>query len=129
MASNDANLNTNSQENDETLDSSEIPINEMVLLVQIKHVNGRPMEPEILTSNTFHDLCIQANPEHEPHAVEILSPYQICVSYREGIVLGHVVGEHMAVESWMDFLVLITVVIIKQMKVNEIIIARHKLRK
>ena len=87
------------------------------------------MEPEILTSDTFCDLCIQANPEHEPHAVEILSPYKICVSYREGIVLGHVAGELMAVESWMDFPVLITVVIIKQMKVNEIIIARHKSRK
>ena len=61
--------------------------------------------------------------------VKILSPFEICVSYREGIVLGHVAGELMAVESWMDFPVLITIVIIKQTKVNEIIIARHKSRK
>ena len=61
--------------------------------------------------------------------VKILSPYEICVSSREGIVLGHVAGEIMAVESWMDFPVLITVVIIKQTKVNEVIIARHKSRK
>ena len=87
------------------------------------------MEPEILTTDTFHDLCIQTNPKHEPHMVKILSPFEICVSYREGIVLGHVAGELMAAESWMDFPVLITIVIIKQMKVNEIIIARHKSRK
>ena len=87
------------------------------------------MEPEILITDTFHDLCIQTNPEHEPHVVKILSTYKICVSYREGIVLGHVAGELMAVESWMDFPVLITVVIIKQMKVNEIVIARRKSRK
>ena len=87
------------------------------------------MEPETLTTDTFHDLCIQTNPEHEPHGVKILRPYEICVSYREGIVLGHIAGELMAVESWMDFPVLITIVIIKQTKVNEIIIARHKSRK
>ena len=69
------------------------------------------------------------NAEHEPHVVKILSPYEICVSYREGIVLGHVAQELMAVESWMDFPVLITAVIIKQTKVNEIVIARHKSRK
>ena len=120
MVSNGANFNTNPQGNDETLHSSEVLINEMVLLVQIKHVDGRPMEPELFTSDSFCDLCIQANPEHEPHAVKILSPFKIYVSYREGIVLGHVAGELMAVESLMDFPVLITVVIIKQIKVNKI---------
>ena len=129
MASNGANLNTNPQGNDETPDLNEVSINEMVLLVQIKHVDGRPMKPEILTTNTFPDLCIQTNPEHESHVVKILSPYKICASYREGIVLDQVAGELMAVESWMDFPVLITVVIIKQTKVNEIVIARCKSRK
>ena len=129
MASNDANLKTKPQGNDETPDSNEVSINEMVLLVRIEHVNRRPMEPEILTTNIFCDLCIQTNHEHEPHVVKILSPYEICVSYREGIVLGHVAGELMAVESLMDFSVLITVVINKQMKVNEIMVARCKSRK
>ena len=87
MASNGANLNTNPQRNDETPDSDEVSINEMVLLVQIEHINRRPMEPKILTADTLCDLCIQTNPKHEPHVVKILSPYKICVSYREGIVL------------------------------------------
>ena len=80
MASNGANLNTNPQGNDETPDSNEVSINDMVLLVQIEHVDGRPMEPELLTTDTFCDLCIQTNPEHEPHVVKILSPYEIYVS-------------------------------------------------
>ena len=69
------------------------------------------MEPEILTTDAFCDLCIQTNPEHESHVVKILSPYKICVSYREGIVLDHVAGELMAVESRMDFSVLFTIVL------------------
>ena len=67
MASNGANLNTNPQGNDETPDSNEVLINEMVLLVRIEDANGRPMEPEILTANIFRDLCIQTIPECEPH--------------------------------------------------------------
>ena len=34
----------------------------MVLLVRVEQVNGRPMEPEILTEATFKELCSYYNP-------------------------------------------------------------------
>ena len=40
--------------------------------------------------------------------------------------MGHVAGELMAIESWMDFLILVTVVIIKRSKVDAIVEARQK---
>ena len=43
-------------------------------------------------------------------------------------VLGQVAGELMAVESWMDFPILITVVIITESKVDYIVEASHKHR-
>ena len=55
-----------------------IPINPMVLLIRIEHVNGRPIEPEILTEATFRELCLYANSSYEPYAVEILIPHEIC---------------------------------------------------
>ena len=58
-----------------------VPINPMVLLVRIEHVNGRPIEPEILTETTFRELCLYANSSYEPYAVEILSPHEICITY------------------------------------------------
>ena len=100
----------------------------MVLLVRIEHVDGRPLEPEMLTEETFHELCQYANPDHEPFAIEILSPHEICVTYRQGVSLGQVTGELMAVESWRDFPILITVVIIKRSKVDLIVEVRRKYR-
>ena len=51
---------------------------------------------------------------------------EICLTYKQGITLGHVAGELMAIESWMDFPILVTVVIIKRSKVDAIVEARQK---
>ena len=58
-----------------------ILINPMVLLVRIEHVDGRPIEPEILTEATFCELCLYTNSSYEPYAVELLSPHEICITY------------------------------------------------
>ena len=42
--------------------------------------------------------------------------------------MGHVAGELMAIESWMDFPILVTVVIIKRSKVDTIVEARQNNR-
>ena len=105
-----------------------VPINPMVLLVRIEHVNGRLMEPEILMETTFRELCLYANSSYEPYAVEILSPHEICITYRQGVSLGLVAGELMAIESWRNFPILITIVIIKRSKVDSIVEVRQKYR-
>ena len=121
------NSNTSGSDNySETND--EVQVNSMVLLVRIKHVDGRPIEPEILTETTFCELCQFANSNHEPFAIEILSPHEVCITYRQGVSLGQVAGELMAIESWRDFPILITVVIIKRSKVDSIVEVRQKYR-
>ena len=100
----------------------------MVLLVRVKHVDGWPIEPEIFTETSFRELCAHTNPVHIPHAVEILSPHKVCLTYQQGIILGHVAGELMAVKSWMDFPILVMVVIMKRSKVDEIVEVRQKHR-
>ena len=130
MASNEnigENSNTSGSDNySETND--EVQVNPMVLLVRIKHVDGRPIEPEILKETTFCELCQFANPNHEPFAVKILSPHEVCITYRQGVSLGQVAGELMAIESWRDFPILITIIIIKRSKVDSIVEVRQKYR-
>ena len=106
-----------------------ILINPMVLLVRIEHVDGRLIEPEILTETTFCELCLYANSCYEQYAVEILSPHEICITYRQGVSLGQVAGELMVIKSWRDFPILITVVIIKRLKVDSIVEVRQNIGK
>ena len=130
MASNEnfgENSNTSRSENYDEM-SDKVQVISMVLLVRIEHVDGRPIEPEMLTEETFRELSQYANPDHEPFAVEILSPHEICITYRQGVSLGQVAGELMAVESWRNFPILITVVIIKRSKVDSIVEVRQKYR-
>ena len=129
MASNEVNAeNSNVSGSEDIYTNTNAVLNSMVLLVRVEHVDGRPIEPEILTETAFKELCIYTNPSHTPHAVEILSPYEICLTYKQGITLGHAAGELMAIESWMDFPISVTVVIIKRSKVDTIVEARQKHR-
>ena len=130
MASNKVNIkNSNVSRSDEILGSnSMVTLNSMVLLVRAEHVDSQPIEPEIFTETSFRELCVHTNPVHIPHAVEILSPHKVCLTYQQGIILGHVAGGVMAVESWMDFPILVMVVIMKRAKVDKIVEARQKHR-
>ena len=118
--------NSNTSGSEDIYTNTNIALNLMVLLVRVEHINGRPIESEILTEATFKDLCTHTNPSHILHAVEILSLHELCLTYKQGITLGHVAGELMAIKSWMDFPILITVVIIKQSKVDAIVEARQR---
>ena len=113
MASKEVNMeNRNTSGSDDTYANTNVMLNPMVLLVRVKDIDGRPIEPEILTEVAFKDICTYTNPLHTPHAVEILTLHEVCLTYKQGITLGHVAAELIAIESWMDFPILVTVVII-----------------
>ena len=121
MVSNEVNTKiSNASGSDEILGSnSAVTPNSMVLLVSVEHVDGQPIELGIFTETSFRKLCAHTNPVHIPHAVEILSPHEVCLTYQQGIILGHVAGELIAVESWMDFPILVMVGIMKRSKVDK----------
>ena len=130
MVTNEVNVeNINMSQSEDPPTDTNITFNSLVLLVRIKRVDGRPMEPEMLTEATFKELCTCTNSAHRPHAVEIPNPYELCLTYEQEIVLGRIAGELMAIESWMDLPVLITVVIIDRSKVDAIVKARQDYRK
>ena len=129
MASNGVNVeNSNASGSEDTSADTNITLNSMFLLVRIEHVDGRPIELEILTEAAFKELCMYTNSSHKLHAVEILSPHELCLTYEQGVVLGCVAGKLMAIELWMDLPILITVVIIERSKVDAIVKARQDYR-
>ena len=92
MVSNGTNgENSNASGGDDNLNSETlgtVQVNLMVLLARIEHIDGRPVEPEILTEATSRELCRYANSSYEPYAIELLSPHEICITYRQGVSLG-----------------------------------------
>ena len=100
MASNEVNVeNSTVSGSDDTYADTNDMLNPMILLVRVKHVNGGPIEPEILTEDAFKDLCTYTNPSHTPHAIETLSQHEICSTYKQGITLGHIAAELMGIKS------------------------------
>ena len=89
MVSSEVNIeNTNVSWSDEITDPDSLTtMNSLVILVRIEHVDGQPIESEILTEASFRELCMHTNPVHILNAVEILSPYELCLTYEEGMVL------------------------------------------
>ena len=83
MASNEVNAgNSNTSGSEDSYTNTNVMLNPMVLLVRVKHIDGRPIEPEILTEAAFEELCSYTNPSHTPHTVEILSLHEICLTYK-----------------------------------------------
>ena len=89
MASNEVNVEKSNVSGSEDVNTDTNPtLNSLVLLVKVEHVNGRPMELEILTEAAFKELCTNTNPAHKPHAVKILSLHELCLIYEQRVVLG-----------------------------------------
>ena len=58
MASNEVNIeNSNVSGSEDTYINTSVTLNPMVLLVRVKHVDCRPIEPEVLTKAAFKELC------------------------------------------------------------------------
>ena len=63
MASNEVNAeNSNVSGSEDICIDTNIMLNPVVLLVRVEHVDGRPIEPEVLTEATFKELCTYTNP-------------------------------------------------------------------
>ena len=59
MASNDVtgeNCNASGGDDNFSETNKTVQIDSMVLLVQIEHVDGRPVGPDVLTESTFREL-------------------------------------------------------------------------
>ena len=65
MVSNEVNTGKNNANGSEdTPADTNITLSSMVLLVRIEHVDGRPIEPKILTEAAFKELCMYTNSSH-----------------------------------------------------------------
>ena len=77
----------------------DVPISTMKVLMRIEKVNGNPLPESLMNPQQLNIFCVQYVGE-QPYHIELLSPYEACVSYREVVVIAVVAGmkEHSYLE-------------------------------
>ena len=70
---------------------SDAPISTIKVLMRIKKVNGDPLPESLMNPQQLNIFCVQYA-EEQPYHVELLSPYEVSISYREGVVIAVVAG-------------------------------------
>ena len=70
---------------------SDVPISMIKVLMRIEKVNGDPLPESLMNPQQLNVFCVQYAGE-QPYHVELLSPYEVSISYREEVVIAVVVG-------------------------------------
>ena len=71
MASNEVNVeNSNVSGSEDIYTDTNIVLNSVVLLVMVEHVDGRPIEPEILTETAINSVPVLT---HHTHYMQLRS--------------------------------------------------------
>ena len=78
---------------------SDVPISTIKVLMRIEKVNGDPLPESLMNPQQLNIFCVQYAGE-QPYHVELLSPYEVSISYREGVVIAVVAGRLMNAAVW-----------------------------
>ena len=64
----------------------------------------------------------------QPYHIELLSSYEACVSYREGVVIAVVAGRLMNAATWNDIPLVVSCTLVPRMRMNAIVKAHENIR-
>ena len=103
-------------------------LHKLVLLMRVSNYEGEAVEPELFTQGGIRKLCLSSRGHYDPFKIKILNNHEACLTFRENVTLGLVVGDLMSVEDWMGIPVVITVIILGRNKVRAIVEARERYR-
>ena len=101
---------------------SDVPILTLKVLMRIEKVNGRLMNPQQL--NVF---CVQYVGE-QPYHTELLSSYEACISYREGVVIAVVAGRLMNATAWNEIPLVVSCTLVPRERMSAIVKAHENVR-
>ena len=97
--------------------------------MRIEKVSGDPlpeslMNPQQLNVNVF---CVQYVGE-QPYHMELLSSYDACISYREGVVIAVVAGRLMNATAWNEIPLVVSCTLVPKERMSAIVKACENVR-
>ena len=106
---------------------SDVPISMIKILMRIEKVNGDPLPESLMNPQQLNVFCVQYAGE-QPYHIELLSSYEACVSYKEGVVIAVVAGRLMNATAWNEIPLVVSCTLVPKEKMSAIVQARERVR-
>ena len=106
---------------------SDAPISTIKVLMKIEKVNGDPLPESLMNPQQLNVFCVQYAGE-QPYHVELLSPYEASISYREGVVIAVVAGRLMNAAIWNEIPLVVSCTLVPRERMDAIVKARENVK-
>ena len=106
---------------------SDVPISMLKVLMRIEKVNGDPLPESLMNPQQLNVFCVQYVGE-QPYHIELLSSYEVCISYREGVVIAVVAGRLMNATAWNEIPLVVSCTLVPRERMSAIVKARENVR-
>ena len=99
---------------------SDAPISTIKVLMRIEKVNGDPLPESLMNPQQLNVFCVQYVGE-QPYHVELLSPYEVSISYREGVMIAVVAGRLMNAAIWNEIPLVVSCTLVSRERMDAIV--------
>ena len=99
---------------------SDVPILILNILMRIKKVNGEPLPESLMNLQQLNIFCVQYVGE-QPYHIELLSSYEVCISYIEGVVIAVVAGRLMNATAWNKIPLVVSCTLVPKERMSAIV--------
>ena len=106
---------------------SDVPTSTIKVLMRIEKVNGDPLPESLMNPQELNVFCVQYVGE-QPYHIELLSSYEACFSYREGVVVAVVAGRLMNTAAWNEIPLLVSCALVPRERMGAIVKACENVR-
>ena len=106
---------------------SDVPISTTKVLMRIEKVNGDPLPESLMNPQQLNVFCVQYAGE-QPYHIELLSSYEACISYREGVMVAVVAGRLMNAAAWNEIPLVVSCALVPRERISAIVKARENIR-
>ena len=106
---------------------SDVPISVLKVLMRIEKVNGDPLPESLMNPQQLNVFCVQYAGE-QPYHIELLSSYDACIIYREGVVIAVVAGRLMNATAWNEITLVVSCTLVPRERMSAIVKACESVR-
>ena len=99
---------------------SDVPVSVLKVLMRIEKVNGDPLPESLMNQQQLNIFCVQYVGE-PPYHIELLSSYEACISYREGVVIAVVAGRLMNGTAWNEIPLVVSCTLVPKERMSAIV--------